>query len=524
MASANFTGTVESRSDLLKIPILKFSYSTTSADRACPLGWTHLSSSGDLAVVFDHIMRHETSSAFYQGDQRLRVFRNGDVLELLNLNSLAREAAALPSHPFAQNVKPPVAIIVKSPCLAVRYPMTNDQTRRFQIKFPSNADYSTAISVFNKLGCSITHSSVAPSHQTSSNRPLSSSSQTPSLLQIGSGARTASPGLSTRPAGDYYQGRLCQSPLTEHSTSGSAISSLNNIPTSARSYYNPVNERPRTSALFVPSTGPPHNFASANSPTVTRPGPLSTVDARPATAPALPGVDTLSQILPPKRELPFSKPGTKPRSRQPSHFRGPASKLTRSAEPHGPSSFSISQAGASASNKANENLPPSSTNRDSSGIIANVGVNDSSTNPNPPFRLTLGRENLGANNPSTLQKLTGPTGIEPRASFANEAGNNHSEERNNVSNVVATTALDAAVSATPQLPPERSAGVGFISSTKHTNTANISPSDLSAYLSTRNPERTALVESWVCSQLENDAFLTLCQDVEGVWRRMAFGY
>ncbi|OJD14174.1 hypothetical protein AJ78_05461 [Emergomyces pasteurianus Ep9510] len=547
MASGRSTGIVEHRADLLNIPILKFSYSTASADRTSPLGWTHLSSSGDLAVVFDHIMPPETSSAFCQGDRRLRVFRSGAIMEQLNLNSLAREAAAVPSHAFAQNMKPPVAIIVKSPCLAVRYPMRNDQTRRFQIKFSSDADYSTVISIFNKLGCPITHSAIVSPQQASSNRPFSSTSQTPSLLQIGSGAHATPPVLSARPTREQYHGRPCPSSLTEQNTSGSVISSFSNISASTSS-GNQVNQRPHTSAVFIPSTGPAYNFTTPNLSHVDMQGQSSTpfhtakqnmvpisekhADARqpsdwafkdrPVTSPALPDVDSLNKILPPKRDLPFAKPGTKPRSRHPSHSRGPANRLTRTAQPSGLSSPSISQAAASTFN-TNEN-PPAKTNQESNGIVTKWGANGDSTNPYPPFRRTQARETLEGNNTSTSQKSTSSTGIDPSASFTNGAGNGQSEESNNVSNEVAMTTQNAIVSATPQLSAERCPGGGFIFSAEPTNTRDISPSELSAYLSTRSPERTALVESWVCSQLENDSFLALCQDVEGVWRRIAFGY
>ncbi|KKZ60213.1 hypothetical protein EMCG_05023 [[Emmonsia] crescens] len=534
MASRTFTGTIEPRADSLNIPILKFSYSTTSADRASPLGWTHLSSNGDLAVVFDHIMPHETSSAFSQGDQRLRVLRGGDVLEQLNLSSLAREAAAGPSHAFAENAKPAIAIIVKSPCLAVRYPMRNEQTRRLQIKFSSDADYSNGISILSKLGCPITHSGVVPLHQASSNRPFPFSSQTPSLPQIGGGAHSISPGLLSRPTGDQYQVRPWSSSLTEPSTPSSFISSFNNSSTNASS-YDQTHGRPNTSALSISPIGSTYGITTVGSLSMGVQGPSLTpfptaqrdmspfFKERPATAPALPDVNSLSQILPPKRELPFAKPGARSGSKQPPHSRAPASKQTaRPANSGASSSFLIAQSRASTSNTTSEN-PSYITNHGCSGTAANGGVTGSSATPNPPFRRPLPRENLGANTHNPGQKPTGTTGMGTSTLFANRALIYHTEENSNVSNA-GITSTPATTTATPQLPPERSARAGFVSSSEPPKKNDISSSDLSAYLSTPNPERTALVESWVCSQLENDAFLALCQDVEGVWRRIAFGY
>jgi hypothetical protein len=47
--------------------------------------------------------------------------------------------------------------------------------------------------------------------------------------------------------------------------------------------------------------------------------------------------------------------------------------------------------------------------------------------------------------------------------------------------------------------------------------------DLSAYLTTPESERSQLVNNWICQQLEDDGFRALCQDVERVWQRIAFG-
>jgi hypothetical protein len=42
-------------------------------------------------------------------------------------------------------------------------------------------------------------------------------------------------------------------------------------------------------------------------------------------------------------------------------------------------------------------------------------------------------------------------------------------------------------------------------------------------MQTPESERSQLVNNWICQQLEDDGFRTLCQDIEQVWRRMAFG-
>lgn len=46
---------------------------------------------------------------------------------------------------------------------------------------------------------------------------------------------------------------------------------------------------------------------------------------------------------------------------------------------------------------------------------------------------------------------------------------------------------------------------------------------LAAYLSFPNPERVQFLENWMCELIDDDGFMTLCQDVEATWRRFAFG-
>jgi hypothetical protein len=47
--------------------------------------------------------------------------------------------------------------------------------------------------------------------------------------------------------------------------------------------------------------------------------------------------------------------------------------------------------------------------------------------------------------------------------------------------------------------------------------------DLSSYLASPTAERTMKLENWICRSIEDDGFLQLCEDVEGIWRRFALG-
>ncbi|EER41389.1 conserved hypothetical protein [Histoplasma capsulatum var. duboisii H88] len=500
MASQTRTGitSTESRVNSLNIPILKFSYSTTSAYRASPLGWTHLSSSGDLTVVFDHILPHETSASFPEGYQCMRVYKGSDIL----------------------------------------------------VKFSSDSDYSNAISILAKLGCPITHSASVPPQHASSNRPFSPSSQKPSLLKLNNSGHTMSQALSSRPAVavDQHQTRPRSPSLTEPSTSGSLISSLSNGSTNVGSYRE-AHDRPHTSSLSIPHRGTTLNNTTSASPYLdihrpssafrpverdmppfpsSHPGPRKMTHCsskdRPATAPALPDVNSLSQILPPKRELPFAKPGKKAGSKRPSQSRVAAGRQATNPVLSGSGlPLCISQSRTSTSNNPRANLL-SVTSQDGSGAVSDGEVSGSyaNPNPNPPF-WPLTHVVQSAHIGNMAQESTNTAAIESNTLFANSTSAGHVNDLNNKASGTETISTTA-ISANPRIPAQSTVARGFISLASPKNQNEISQSDLSAYLSTPNAERSALVESWVCSQLESDAFLALCQDVEGVWRRIAFGY
>ena len=47
--------------------------------------------------------------------------------------------------------------------------------------------------------------------------------------------------------------------------------------------------------------------------------------------------------------------------------------------------------------------------------------------------------------------------------------------------------------------------------------------ELSQYVKSPTAERTAFLENWMCELIQDENFVTLCEDVEATWRRFAFG-
>lgn len=175
---------------------------------------------------------------------------------------------------------------------------------------------------------------------------------------------------------------------------------------------------------------------------------------------------TLNQVLPPKRDLPFSKPAAKkPRKGEPNtpkSVQGPRRSLT--ALPR-----SISRAGIS----------PITTPGPSQSVASSI-------TPGPTL---IPRLHTQQPIPSPATTSTpGPTLIQP-----------HQEPQPQ-----------------PQLEPTTT-------NPTITTTHETLITDLHTYTTSSTPTRTARLETWLCEHIQDDDFLRLCQDVEGVWKRVAFG-
>ncbi|KAL1882551.1 hypothetical protein Plec18167_002967 [Paecilomyces lecythidis] len=166
----------EHPTQLTRLVLAKFSYTTTSTLHNAPLNWNHIIGQNDIEAVFERYNPSGSGGSQGQGKTVLKVSQHARVLEELNLTLLTQEAITQAQSMQLGNAKPSVAVIVKSPCLAVRYPRSMGQIRRFQLKFSSDHDYYTALAILSELNCPFTESSVGSSLQTNL-RPASASSQ-----------------------------------------------------------------------------------------------------------------------------------------------------------------------------------------------------------------------------------------------------------------------------------------------------------------------------------------------------------
>lgn len=199
--------------------------------------------------------------------------------------------------------------------------------------------------------------------------------------------------------------------------------------------------------------------------------------SRPTTTQGYHDIQKLNQVLPPKRDLPFLKPGTK-RKRTESTNEPAAEK---------PKSSRVSQL----ANQANRN-----TLERSDTIMSDAS--SQSLVPTQPY-------------PEPME----PVSTQPysQRDKENQVQSQRPTER------IATTVYTAVSrnSTSNNIQVRRSQ-----SPTQHAVPISIEK-QLSAYLSSPNPERVEFLENWMCELINDDSFMTLCQDVEATWRRFAFG-
>ncbi|EEP76345.1 predicted protein [Uncinocarpus reesii 1704] len=451
----------------LALLVLKFSYVTTTVGRTSPLSWTHIAGGTDLLAVFDRVRVQENASSWTaESKLTLKVLRGTDVLEDLDLGALAREAvASSSSQQQVPNAKTPIAVIVKSPCLAIRYPTRVNQIRRFQLKFSSDADYCRAVSVLSEAGCPITESTAAPAPPSA---PFKTRLDPPSWPQS---AVTPPPAPTASQFGDH--GIL--TPTTALDARPSTVGSASTI-----------------------GTAPPSRNAPVTGGNTTSPWLNSHVsNERPATAPTFPDPESISQLLPPKRELPFARPQW---SRHALQNQTPTS-ATEALKPM------VRTHSHQQSNSDPRIHTPTRLYSDGPSSTAHTNSMENKAR-NEPF--TGDREQSAVFSPASLSPQKRPS--EGPTSLTKFARPSLADSHN--SNPLHTRSSPALRFAPSQPGPE----THFPSPGPIVNTNNQSvdiqvnrlatagtnpvptPEDLSSYLLTPTPERSAFIETWVWQQ------------------------
>ncbi|KAJ5089977.1 hypothetical protein N7532_008661 [Penicillium argentinense] len=453
------------------LPLAKFSYTTTPAAHLGPLAWCHINGCGDLACVFEQ---------FSSGDRAyiliMKVIQNDStILEQIDVARFVRSQPQSGSTQPGSLPKPPFAVVVKSPCLAVKYPL-NGSTRRFQVKFLMERDYYTALSVLSEINCPLTEgntSSMQPPRRAPSSSSWASSSQAPTVL-LNEGITAMTP--ESNAAFPFY-------PMTRHWSGGmttpqSAYPATGTI-TNATSDICRTPARPQCVSR-IPEVQPPPTLPN---PVVPEKGiTTETPELRPAATPAYHDIQELDQALPPKRSLPFPKPGAK-RQRTAS-ANGKSARQRTTSEP--------------SRNVRRGNQTSRGVLERQDSIVSNATSHSlTQTQPYPESNQIPNMSQEPESTQIWSQRENNENQRPPQHLDATMAAVSGSE-----------TVNDVQVPRSPS-PEQRSA-----------------PScedQLAAYLSAPSNERIAFLENWMCELIEDDKFMALCEDVDSTWRRFAFG-
>ncbi|KAE8353726.1 hypothetical protein BDV28DRAFT_164739 [Aspergillus coremiiformis] len=155
----------------------KFSHTTTSVSHRGPFNWSHVFGHGDIICVFE---RHSKPTSLpTRSHVWLKIIRDHDILEQVDITHLTREATNQSQSSQSGHAKPIFAVVVKLPCLAVKYPRENACIRRFQIKFSYPCDFYSTLSLLNDIKCPFSESNAGSMPPT---RKLTSSQWAPESI------------------------------------------------------------------------------------------------------------------------------------------------------------------------------------------------------------------------------------------------------------------------------------------------------------------------------------------------------
>ncbi|KAL4792053.1 hypothetical protein BDV19DRAFT_392542 [Aspergillus venezuelensis] len=469
-------------STLARFQLVKFSYTTNSVNHRGPLAWSHVFDNGNIIGIFEKYVSYPSGRVLF------RVLNNVETLEEICITDLITEFEGRIHSNGDTSRRPAFAVVVKLPCLAVKYPQGLGLVRRFQIKFSSDQDFYSALAILSEINCpfstsntnsvrsmsrpataipSFGHMSPSPSIQRYPS--FSTEISTPSgrmSLPLRSSSVTTSTSIGTPTSSMPPPHR---SPSTIDGTPPADIPFLSTPSSSAticgtsRLFNNSnTNDSISTSTHRAPFGGQPSSNITPTSTDLV--GGVTGGTNRPSTSMGFTGYHDIESQLPPKRELPFAAQEAKRKCPTVNKTDIISSKVSVWDEPSAPSS-----------QKPKERI---------------VVLRTTPTTTTQPQPASIPTEN----------RVASPT----------------------PSSHVPRDQLDKAT----MKPP---ATIKALPNTTRNNPVDTKSeylptvADLASYITSTTEARTARLEGWLCAHIGDDNFLQLCEDVEGVWQRVAFG-
>ncbi|KAL4970864.1 uncharacterized protein BDV14DRAFT_194650 [Aspergillus stella-maris] len=470
-------------STLARFQLAKFSYTTNSVNHRGPLAWSHVFGNGNIIGIFEKYVAYPPARVSF------RVLNNVETLEEICITDLITEFEGQMHSNGDTSRRPTFAVVVKLPCLAVKYPQGPGLVRRFQIKFSSDQDFYSALAILSQVNCPFSTSNtnavrsmsrpatalpsfgqMSPSSNIRCYPSTTTETSTPRgriSLPLRSSSVTTNTSIGT-PVSSMAPPHRSSS--TIHSTPPAAdvpflstpSNSANICDTSRHFNSSNTNDSISTSTHRAPfRVQPSINITPTSTDLV---GGVTGGTKRPSTSMGFTGYHDIESQLPPKRELPFATQEAKRKRSTANKTDRISSKVSVRDEPSAPSS-----------QKPKEK------------IVVLRTTPTTTTQPQPASIPTENR--VESPNPSSHV---------PRNQL----------EQATIQSPAMTTAL-----------PNTTRNIPVDTKSEYLPTV----ADLAAYITSTTEARTARLEGWLCAHIIDDNFLQLCEDVEGVWQRVAFG-
>ncbi|KAK6003046.1 hypothetical protein QM012_000891 [Aureobasidium pullulans] len=298
---------------LLCRSILKFSHSTLPRS-ASPSGWNHIQAPDIFALV----------EQLDRGCIQLRIVHGTNDLEFLPLTAIIQETKEL--HKRQPNQSPdnlPIFGLTKGTALAIRYFCQNNQVRRIQLRFPDEASCNDAVQLLSGHGLMFSIPNTKQNAQIQA-RPVTANSymnRQPSVQSARFDHATSSIIVPTIQDAFQSNSSTIQQQLSQHIDDPANQHMFTSSPGQKTYQSTNIERQPSTNQdelsrmhMFTSSPGP-KEFETRNIQRQPTFAPVRTSEEpteRPSTAPIEWPSDTTRKMLPPRRELPFPKPSTSP--------------------------------------------------------------------------------------------------------------------------------------------------------------------------------------------------------------------
>ncbi|KAI4834548.1 hypothetical protein E4T44_08730 [Aureobasidium sp. EXF-8845] len=520
---------------LLCHPILKFSHSTLPR-LATPSGWNHIQAPDLFALVeqLDH------------NSIQLRIVHGTNDLEVLPLTAIIQETKEL--HKRQPNQTPdtlPIFGLTKGTALAVRYFCQNNQVRRIQLRFATEATCNEAVQLLISHGLMF---SIPPTRQTTQSRvrPVTANSymnSQPSVQPARFDHQTSSIIVPMVQDALPRTVSFVQQQSNQHTDDQADLHMLTSSPGPKTYQTTKIERQPHANQNELSQM---HMFTSSpgsktfETRTIQRQPTFAPIRTsvepaeRPSTAPIEWPSDMTRKMLPPRRELPFLKSSSSPAKTKmlpplpKPRYASEASKpdntveernqtraspekrvqagISRLATPHGPTrfeppasrmyNFQLSDDSMTPDNESPRYSDASAatfgreTNRDVTASSDHLYRNSASPVPfagsSPNHQMPSSPERSFH---SSLDQMTSSSPSERRSERLAQKHNHQEPEMQDVEMTTADSPQQSAQDALKQ------------------------------YADQPDEVRSEAIKQFILASLEDDAFIKLCVDVEACWQR-----